>query len=92
VTTSTLARSCAALALSAAFLGPTAMPAAAQHWPDRGHWRYEHGDNDAGAVIGGALLGLGVGALLGGAFAAPPPAVYAPPPVATYPYPPPPPA
>jgi len=37
-------------------------------------------DGNAGAVIGGALLGLGVGAVLGGALAAGPP-VYTPPPV-----------
>ena len=41
---------------------------------------YRHHDN-TGAIVGGALLGLGIGAVLGGAVAAPPPAViYAPPP------------
>ena len=44
-----------------------------------------------GAVIGGVLLGLGVGALLGGALVAPPPVVYAPPPRYANPYAPPPP-
>ena len=59
------------------------------------------GGNDGGAVVGGALLGLGVGAFIGGAIAAsqapyaPPPAVYyapqqpayaAPPPGAYYGY------
>ena len=34
-----------------------------------------------GAIVGGALLGLGVGALLAAPYAAPPPVVYAPPPV-----------
>lgn len=56
-----------------------------------------------GAYVGGALLGLGLGALLGGALLAPPPIVYAPPPTYyyyrygpppyyAYPYAPPPPA
>jgi hypothetical protein len=75
---------------------------------DRGHddrGRYDRGHDDrdrghggnGGAVVGGALLGLGIGALIGGAiasappaYAAPPPVYYAPPPV--YGGPPPPPA
>jgi hypothetical protein len=36
-----------------------------------------HHDN-SGAIAGGALLGLGLGAMLGGALLAPPPPVYAP--------------
>ncbi len=62
---------------------------------DRTPYRYDRGEqrggyrqnNDAGPAIGGALLGLGLGALLGGALAnqqqpayAPPPPVYYPPP------------
>jgi hypothetical protein len=44
------------------------------------HGGYQGGYHDnTGAVIGGALLGLGLGAVIGGALAAPP--VYAPPPV-----------
>ncbi len=52
----------------------------------RPHGGYYHGDggNGAGAAIGGALLGLGVGALIGSALsqraAAPPPGAYYPPP------------
>ena len=48
-------------------------------------------NDNSGAVIGGVLLGLGVGALLGGALVAPPPVVYAPPPPYANPYAPPPP-
>ncbi|HTN11655.1 MAG TPA: hypothetical protein VL154_11880, partial [Acetobacteraceae bacterium] len=53
---------------------------------DRG-WRGDHRDN-SGAIIGGALLGLGLGAVIGGALA-PPPAYYAPPPPVYYAPPPP---
>ena len=53
---------------------------------------YGGGYNDnSGAVVGGVLLGLGVGALLGGALVAPPPVVYAPLPRYANPYAPPPP-
>ena len=38
-----------------------------------------------GAIVGGALLGLGVGALLAAPYVAPPPVVYAPPPPVYYP-------
>ena len=71
-----------------------AAPAMAQH-SDRGRGGYQHGygsdwhggrsydayrhHNDSGVFVGGALLGLGVGTVLGGAYLAPPPVVYAPP-------------
>ena len=42
-----------------------------------GYWR---GGPGPGAIVGGALLGLGVGALLAAPAYAPPPVVYAPPP------------
>ena len=68
------------------------------NWHDgRGNWNHG-GDRNSGAFVGGALLGLGAGALLGGALATPPPVVYAPrpyyyapPPAYAYPYAPPPP-
>jgi len=91
-------RSISALALAAILAIPLAGPAAAQHDRDRGRPAYRHDDRghggNGGAVVGGALLGLGVGALLGGVIAAPayapPPAVYyAPPPPAYYAPPPP---
>ena len=47
-------------------------------WHD-GRRNWDHGrDRDSGGFAGGALLGLGAGALLGGALARPPPVVYAP--------------
>src|SRR5579875_282198 len=57
-------------------------------WHHGGYHRggYDHGNggNTAAAAIGGALLGLGVGALVGSALsqqaAAPPPGAYYPPP------------
>jgi hypothetical protein len=61
------------------------------HGPPRGHDYGHHDHDNTGAVVGGTLLGLGVGALLGGALAAPPPVVYSAPPPAYYPPPPPPP-
>jgi hypothetical protein len=92
-------------ALAATLAMPLATSAFAQrdrdwHHDNRGHYdRHDrdrgHGGN--GAAIGGALLGLGIGALIGGAiasgppaYAAPPPVYYAPPP--SYGSPPPPPA
>jgi hypothetical protein len=53
-----------------------------------------HGGNNNGAVIGGVLLGLGLGAVVGGAlaqpgYAPPPPVYYAPPPPGAYYAPPP---
>lgn len=48
-------------------------------WHGGGYYRgYGYHDN-SGAIVGGALLGLGLGALLGGALVAPPPVVYPPP-------------
>lgn len=55
-----------------ATLGSSVTPAEAQ-------WRRGH--HYDGAVVGGALLGLGVGALLAAPYYARPPVVYAPPPV-----------
>ncbi len=70
-----------------ATLGASVSPAEAQ-WR-RGYYHY-----GPGAVVGGALLGLGVGALLTAPYYAPPPVVYAPPPAyypPAYAYAPPPP-
>jgi len=98
-----LTRSFSLLALAALLAVMLATPAFAQH-RDHGHGypqsRQWHGgrsyggggyNDNSGAVIGGVLLGLGVGALLGGALVAPPPVVYAPPPRYANPYAPPPP-
>ena len=87
-------RSIGALALAAIVALPPAAPAFAQrdrHYDHDWHGGPDHGrDHDhggGGAAVGGALLGLGVGALIGGAIAssqpayrAPPPAYYGPPP------------
>jgi hypothetical protein len=90
-------RSIGALATGAALAILLAGPASAQPGRDRGgHFdRGEHyGHGDASAAIGGALLGLGIGALIGGAIVGappayfPPPPVYYPPPPAYYPSPP----
>ncbi len=98
-------RSLTALALATTLVAP--LPALAQNWHDRGghydhdrghgHDRgYDHRGGNGGAVVGGALLGLGVGALIGGAIASsqpayqpPPPVYYAPPPPGYYAPPPP---
>lgn len=60
-------------------------------WGGRGGpgWGGERRDHDDGGAVAGAVIGLGLGALLGGAiiaqqqpyYAPPPPVVYAPPPV-----------
>ena len=73
-----------------AALGLVTSPAEAQWRRDHGyrHGHYYRGVGP-GAIVGGALLGLGVGALLAAPYAAPPPVVYSPPPVV---YAPPPPA
>ncbi len=80
--------------------GLLAAPAAHADWRDHGRHGEWHGDrggwhrggwehhDDHGGAIAGAVIGLGVGALLGGAiaaqqqpyYAAPPPVAYAPPP------------
>jgi len=97
-----LTRSFSLLALAATLAVTLATPVAAQH-QDRGRGGHAppsqwHGGNsyggyrnrdDSGAIVGGALLGLGLGALLGGALIAPPPVVYAPPPTYYYNGPPP---
>lgn len=68
-----------------------AAPAAKADWyrggygPRYGHY---HRGPGPGAIIGGALLGIGAGALIAGALAPPPPVYYAPPPPAYYPPPP----
>jgi len=92
-----LSRSLGALAIGAVMTASIAGSAIAEPhghgWQhDRWHGHDWHGDrgyyqDNTGAVIGGALLGLGVGALLGSTLAPPPQAYYAPPPVY---YPPPP--
>jgi protein CpxP len=71
-------RSLIALALAVTLVTP--LPASAQNWHNRGgHYdhdrghdrdRGDHRGGNGGAIVGGALLGLGVGALLGGALAA----------------------
>jgi hypothetical protein len=69
---------------------PAAAPAMAQPrgrpGPDRHQYYYRDNRDDSGAWIGGALLGLGVGVMLGGTLAPPPPRYYAPPPVIYYGY------
>lgn len=60
------------------------------HAPPPHGWQGHGYDRDnSGALVGGILLGLGIGALIGGALAPPPPVVYAPPPPGYYPAPPP---
>jgi hypothetical protein len=59
-----------------------AAPAAHADWYRHGNWGHRGHDN-TGAIVAGALLGLGAAAVIGSALAAPPPAyAYAPPPVA----------
>lgn len=87
---------CTVIAAVAA-LGLVAAPMAHADWHRdwRGDHHYYHhdDDDDGGGVAAGALIGLGLGALVGGAIAAsqqpyyaPPPVAYAPPP-AYYPAP-----
>lgn len=94
---SPLSRALAALTLSAALAVPAMGPAFAEdHWHGRGHgdwhherdWHHGGGYDNTGAIVGGALLALGLGAAVG-ALAAPPQA-YAPPPPVYYPPAPPP--
>jgi len=90
------------LVLAAAMAAPLGLPAAAQ--PYRGHPDYHrdyrgggdyhgggyyHGGPGPGAVVGGALLGLGVGAVIGSVLRPPPAVIYAPPPTVVYAPPPP---
>lgn len=70
--TKRLVASAAALSLVAG-IAMSATPAQAQ-------WRHGWGGPGPGAVVGGAILGLGVGALLAAPYYARPPVVYAPPP------------
>jgi hypothetical protein len=88
-------RSMTALLLASTFV---ASPLAAQPagWHNDGrqfrppmHGYYHGHRDDGGAVLGGALLGLGVGALVGSAlaqpnYAPPPPVYYAPQPPGAY--------
>ena len=70
--------------------GLLAAPAAHADWHGRGygwhggypHWEHHH--DNGGAAVAGALLGLGLGAIIGGAIASQPPAYYAPPPPVAY--------
>jgi hypothetical protein len=90
-------RSVSVAVLAAAMAAPLALPAVAQPWRHDGHYdrrdyrggRDYHRGPGPGAVVGGALLGLGIGAVIGSALA-PPPVVYAPPPQQYYAPPPPP--
>lgn len=77
--TSTLLAAIAAIGLAVA----PAAHAQPRHW--RGHAHYDH-RGGLGPAATGALVGLGVGALIGGAIVASQQPYYAPPPVA---YPPP---
>lgn len=71
----------AAIAAMGLVVAPAAQ-AQPRHWRDRGYH-----DHRGGNAVAGALVGLGVGALIGGAivasqqpYYAPPPVPYAPPP------------
>ena len=79
----------AALAASTLVASVAVTPAEAQ-WRGGYGYHYGHRGFGPGAIVGGALLGLGVGALLAAPYVVPPPprVVYAPPPPAYY-YPPP---
>jgi hypothetical protein len=76
-------------------LGLLAAPAAHADWRHRGGgWDggrhgYEHREHGNGDAVAGALIGLGVGAVIGGIIASSQPQYYAPPPVAYAPPPPP---
>lgn len=89
-----LSRSLGALAIGAVMTASIAGSAIAEphdhgwhhdRWHDGG-WHGDRGyyQDNTGAAIGGALLGLGVGALLGSTLAPPPQAYYAPPPQSYY--------
>ncbi len=76
--------------LAAALAVPAAGPAFAdRRWEHHGGWGGGHERHDwhgggGGIGVGGALLGLGVGAAIGAAIAAPPRAYYAAPPPVYY--------
>ncbi|MDO9498604.1 hypothetical protein [Falsiroseomonas sp.] len=80
-----------AIVASVLAIGAMAPQAALADWRYRGYGhhphQYRHYNNSGAAVLGGALLGLGIGAALGAALA-PPAVIYAPPPVVYYPPPP----
>jgi hypothetical protein len=94
--TSPIKRTLGLLLLATAMAAPLSLPAAAEDrgHEDRGHYdhRYDrhyghydyHRGPGPGVVVGGALLGLGVGAVIGSHLMAPPPVVYAPPPAVVY--------
>lgn len=104
-----LSRAATVIALGLVLNASMVLPAVAQphyrgsphgwhHEPPPRAWHgghYHDGGNDAGAAIAGALLGLGLGVIVGGAIAnsaaPPPPVYYSAPPPPTY-YAPPPPA
>jgi hypothetical protein len=93
---SPLKRSFTVLVLAATMAAPLGLPAAAQPYRGRPDYHrdyrgggYYHGGPGPGAVVGGALLGLGVGAVIGSALRPPPAVVYAPPPTVVYAPPPP---
>jgi hypothetical protein len=75
-------------------LGLLATPAAHADWRHHGGGRdgdwhgYEHRGRGNGDAVAGALIGLGVGAVIGGIIASSQPQYYAPPPVAYAPPPP----
>jgi hypothetical protein len=82
--------------LAAGMIAPLGVSAIAQPYRRDNRGYHGHYDNrgrrgpGVGGVVGGALLGLGIGAVLGSALAPPPAVVYAPPPQQYYAPPPPP--
>jgi hypothetical protein len=54
--------------------------APSSHWHGGRSYGGNGYHNNSGAIVGGALLGFGLGAILGGVLVVPPPVVYAPPP------------
>ncbi len=84
-----------AMGLAAALMVPVMAQAQPRRdWHGRDDYRhYDHRGPSGGAILGGALLGLGAAAVAGGiiasqsrppAYYAPPPVYYAPPPPAYY--------
>ncbi|MGK7864816.1 hypothetical protein [Falsiroseomonas sp. E2-1-a4] len=79
----------AAIVAGVLAFGTFAPQPALADWRYRGHgYQHHHRHHGGAAVLGGALLGLGIGAALGAALA-PPAVIYAPPPVVYYEPPPP---